>query len=74
MQYSDWKMISSYSCVFGFFSLIVGLVAYVYYEQKSMGFTFYPFRDYAIPFVIAGFVLLVLGNVIVHFCHGHNET
>jgi tRNA(Ile2) C34 agmatinyltransferase TiaS len=63
MRFPDWKRISSFILVLGFFSLVGGLVVYVSYEQMGIGLEFFPYRDYAVLLAVAGIVLLVIGNV-----------
>jgi uncharacterized membrane protein len=62
----DWKLISLFGYVFGMISLLVGIYAYLYYETDWIGWiglAFYSYRNYAIPLVIAGIVLMILGYV-----------
>jgi hypothetical protein len=66
VRHLDWKLISSFGYVFGAISFLVGIYAYLYYETDWIGWiglAFYPYRNYAIPLVIAGIVLLVAGFV-----------
>jgi hypothetical protein len=66
MQYSDWKMISTFSLVLGAVLVLGGGLAYTYYNSYT-GFGIslydYPYRNFAIPLLIPGVVLLVLGAV-----------
>jgi len=66
VRYLDWRLISSFGYVFGGLFLLVGLYAYVYYETDWIGWiglAFQPYRNYAIPLIIAGIVLLIMGYV-----------
>jgi ribosomal protein L40E len=66
LRYLDWRTISSFGYVFGALSLLVGLYAYLYYQTTligQIGLAFTPYRNYAIPILIAGIVLLIMGYV-----------
>ena len=60
-------MISSFGYVFGVLFLLVGIYAYVYYKTNWIGWiglAFNPYQNYAIPLIIAGIALLIIGYVI----------
>jgi hypothetical protein len=64
--FSGKLIISSFVYVFGGFFLILGIYVYVYYETNWIGWigiTFYPYRNYAIPMLIAGIALMITGVV-----------
>ena len=66
LRYPDWRMISSFGYVFGGLFLLLGLYAYLYYETNligRIGLAFNPYQNYAIPLIIAGIVLLIMGYV-----------
>ncbi len=66
LRYLDWRTISSFGYVFGGLFLLLGLYAYLYYETTligQIGLSFYPYQNYAIPILIAGIVLLIMGYV-----------
>jgi hypothetical protein len=66
LRYLDWRTISSFGYVFGALSLLVGLYAYLYYQTTligQIGLAFTPYRNYAIPILIAGIVLMIMGYV-----------
>lgn len=65
MKYADWRYIASICTALGVILLIGGVIAYAYSETLYLlGYpigTTYPYRDYAIPLIIFGIVLLVIG-------------
>ena len=65
MKYADWRYLASICTVLGVILLIGGVIAYAYGETVYLlGYpigTTYPYRDYAIPLIIFGVVLLVIG-------------
>jgi hypothetical protein len=66
LKYVDWKYLASISSILGFFLLFGGVIAYVYSEQGYNIFGYpiairYPYRGYAIPLLILGFSLSVIG-------------
>ncbi len=66
MRHVDWKLISLFGYVFGLISLLIGIYMYLYYDTNWIGWiglTFYPYRNYAIPLVIAGIILFILGYI-----------
>ncbi len=66
MRYLVWRTISSFGYVFGGLFLLLGLYVYLYYETNwigQIGLAFYPYRNYAIPLLIAGIALLIMGYV-----------
>ena len=66
LRYLDSRTISSFGYVFGALSLLVGLYAYLYYQTTligQIGLAFTPYRNYAIPILIAGIVLMIMGYV-----------
>lgn len=59
--------ISAFGYVFGVLFLLVGVYAYVYYKTDWIGWiglAFYPYQNYALPLIIVGFVLLIVGFII----------
>ena len=66
MRYKDWRTISLFGYIFGVLLLVLGIYVYVYYETDWIGWlglAFYPYRNYAIPILIAGVALLITGYV-----------
>ena len=66
MRYLDWRTISLFGYVFGVLFLLLGVYVYLYYETNwigQIGLSFYPYRNYAIPMLIAGVALLIAGYV-----------
>jgi uncharacterized membrane protein len=66
VRYLDWRLISSFGYVFGGLSLIVGIYVYVYYKTDWIGWiglAFNPYQNYAIPLIIAGIALLIIGFI-----------
>ena len=58
--------ISSFGYVFGGLFLLLALYVYLYYETNwigQIGLAFTPYRNYAIPLIIAGILLLIMGFV-----------
>jgi ribosomal protein L40E len=65
-RYRYWRILSLYGYVFGGIFLLVAIYAYLYYETDwigQIGTAFYPYRNYAIPLLIAGIALLIMGYV-----------
>src|SRR5208283_2294718 len=61
-----WRLISSFGYVFGGLFLLLVLYAYLYYKTNfigQIGLAFNPYQNYAIPVLIAGIVLLIVGYV-----------
>ena len=61
--YPYWRLISSFSYVFGGFFLLLAIYVYLYYQTTwigQIGVAFYPYRNYAIPLIIAGIALLTM--------------
>ena len=66
MRYLDWRIISTFVYVFGVVIFLVGLYVYLYYETNfigQLGLAFYPYRNYAIPLIIVGIALLIMGVI-----------
>jgi ABC-type antimicrobial peptide transport system permease subunit len=66
VRHWDWKLASLFGYVFGLISLLIGIYMYLYYETDWIGWiglTFYSYRNYAIPLVIAGIILFILGYI-----------
>ena len=66
MRYLDWRRLSSLGYLIGGVSILVGLYMYLYYGTTLIGWiglTFYPYQNYAIPLIIAGLVILIMGLV-----------
>jgi len=65
LKYANWKYLASIFTILGIFLLVGGVIAYAYNEPVYLlGYQFgtkYPYRDYAIPLIILGVVLLVIG-------------
>jgi hypothetical protein len=65
MQHSDWKMISLIGLILGSICIFSGLIAYnyevTYGGYFGISMPFYPYRDYAIPLLLVGAVLFVVG-------------
>ena len=67
MRHPDWRTISSFGYVFGGIALLLGLYVYLYYETTligQIGLAFAPYRNYAIPLIIVGIVLLITGYIV----------
>ena len=75
MKYADWKYLATICTILGSLLLIGGFIAYAYSETLYiLGLpyeTTYPYRDYAIPLIIFGVVLLVIG--VVTFARAEEE-
>ncbi len=66
LRYPDWRTISSFGYVFGGLCLLLGIYAYLYYETNfigQIGLAFNPYQKYAVPILIAGIVLMILGFI-----------
>ena len=64
MRRNDWRIISSFGYVFGIVAILVGIYGYVYYETNIIGWiglSLDSYRNFAIPVIIIGVALLVLG-------------
>ena len=64
MQFSIWRTISSIGYSFGLVLLVVGIYAYLYYETNVIGYiglSFYTYRNTALPIMIVGIILIILG-------------
>ena len=67
MQYSDLKLLAKVCYVVGSLSFLFAIVAYVYEERPWWGGGYWlehPYRDYAVPLVFLGIVLLALGYLL----------
>ena len=59
-------MISSVGYVLGGIFLLLGLYVYLYYKTNligQIGLAFNPYQNYALPVLIAGIALLIVGYV-----------
>jgi uncharacterized membrane protein len=66
LLYQVWRLLSSFGYVFGGVLLLLGLYTYLYYETDwigQLGLAFYPYRNSAIPIIIAGIVLMIVGYI-----------
>ena len=66
MRYLDWRRLSLIGYLIGGVSILVGLYMYLYYGTTLIGWiglTFYSYKNYAIPLIIAGLVILIMGYV-----------
>ena len=66
MRYLDWKTIYSFTYVFGGLFLLVGIYVYLYYETDwigLLGLEFNNYQNFAIPLIIAGIILLIIGFI-----------
>jgi uncharacterized membrane protein len=67
MRYSDLKLLGKICAVVGFLSILFAIFAYFYMEEPWWGIGYwvqYPYRDYAIPLVFLGIVLLAIGYLL----------
>ena len=63
MRDSAWRLLSSLGYAVGFIAFLLGLYAYLYYETNligSIGLEFQPYRNYAIPILVAGVALIII--------------
>ena len=64
MRDSAWRLLSSLGYAVGFIAFLLGLYAYLrYYETNlidSIGLELQPYRNYAIPILIAGVALIII--------------
>jgi len=66
MRYLVWRMITSLGYLLGALFILLGLYVYLYYETNwigQIGLAFYPYRNYALPLLIGGIALLIVGYV-----------
>ncbi len=64
VRFSNWRTISSIGYSFGLIILFVGIYAYLYYQTNiigEIGLSLYKYRGIAIPMMISGFLLVILG-------------
>lgn len=65
MKYADWRYLASICAFLGALLLIGGIIAYAYNEPIYLFGQIYGYihryRDYAVPLIIFGVVLLVVG-------------
>ncbi len=64
MRFSNWRTVSSIGYSFGLVTLFVGIYAYLYYQTNvigQIGLSLYNYRNAAIPMIIAGAFLMILG-------------
>jgi len=69
-------IISWFGYVFGLIFLLVGLYAYVYYSSKWIGWlglAFFPYRNYAVPTIIIGVALLMMGFFVSYRLNGKKK-
>jgi predicted transporter len=66
VRHPDWRLISSFGYVFGLLFLIIGIYVYLYYKTTwigQLGLAFQPYQNYAIPILIIGIALLIIGFI-----------
>ena len=66
VRHLDWRLISSFVYVFGLLFLLLGLYTYIYYKTTwigQIGLAFTPYQNYALPIIVAGIVLMIMGYV-----------
>lgn len=70
------RKIGSFGYIFGLFLLALGIYVCVYYKTSWIGWiilAFYPYRNYAIPMLIVGIALLIIGYVANRFKNRYEQ-